>query len=227
MFRNVVKIALSRRAAAAVGTGATVATATVFASDGATPAYPLPWAHSGLLSSYDHASIRRGHQVYKEVCSTCHSMNLVAFRTMEGVCYTEAEIKAMAAEVDVTDGPNDQGEMFERPGKPSDYLPSPYANDAAARAANGGALPPDLSLITKARHDGQNYVYALITGYTDPPAGTPPLRQGTRCVELRCVAVASDWHVGCGQTSAGRADCCLYGLWEAALWGDYQESDEH
>lgn len=184
MLRKIVKqnpwlkTRVAKLVGVAAGTAATVATATAFANDDTAPSYPLPWTHGGFFGAYDHKSIRRGHQVYKEVCSTCHSLNLVAFRTLDGVAYSEAEVKAMAAEIDVVDGPNDEGEMFERPGKPSDYFPSPYANDEAGRAANGGALPPDLSLITKARHDGQNYVYALLTGYTDAPAGTPPLRQG-------------------------------------------------
>ncbi|WVZ08946.1 hypothetical protein V8G54_022292 [Vigna mungo] len=135
----------------------------------ACPSYP--WPHKGILSSYDHASIRRGHQVYTEVCASCHSMSLISYRDLVGVAYTEEEVKAMAAEIEVVDGPNDEGEMFTRPGKLSDRFPQPYANEAAARFANGGAYPPDLSLITKARHNGQNYVFALLTGYRDPPAG--------------------------------------------------------
>ncbi|KAL6507272.1 Cliotide T12 [Orobanche gracilis] len=111
-----------------------------------------PWPHKGILSSYDHASIRR-------------------------VAYTEEETKAMAAEIEVVDGPNDEGEMFTRPGKLSDRFPQPYANEQAARFANGGAYPPDLSLITKARHNGQNYAFALLTGYRDPPAGVS-IREG-------------------------------------------------
>ncbi|KOM38180.1 hypothetical protein LR48_Vigan03g156200 [Vigna angularis] len=135
----------------------------------ACPSYP--WPHKGILSSYDHASIRRGHQVYTEVCASCHSMSLISYRDLVGVAYTEEEVKAMAAEIEVVDGPNDEGEMFTRPGKLSDRFPQPYANEAAARFANGGAYPPDLSLITKARHNGQNYVFSLLTGYRDPPAG--------------------------------------------------------
>ncbi|KAJ0653635.1 putative cytochrome c1, cytochrome c-like domain superfamily [Helianthus annuus] len=133
------------------------------------PSYP--WPHEGILSSYDHASIRRGHQVYTQVCASCHSMGLISYRDLVGVAYTEEETKAMAAEIEVVDGPNDEGEMFTRPGKLSDRFPQPYANEQAARFANGGAYPPDLSLITKARHNGQNYVFALLTGYRDPPAG--------------------------------------------------------
>ncbi|KAG9158947.1 hypothetical protein Leryth_013332 [Lithospermum erythrorhizon] len=134
-------------------------------------------AHSGILSSYDHASIRRGYQVYQEVYASCHSMSLISYRDLVDVAYTEEETKAMAAEIEVVDGPNDEGEMFTRPGKLSDRLPQPYANEQAARLANGGAYPPDLSLITKARHNGQNYVFALLTGYRDPPAGVS-IREG-------------------------------------------------
>ena len=141
----------------------------------ACPSYP--WPHKGILSSYDHASIRRGHQVYTEVCASCHSMSLISYRDLVGVAYTEEEVKAMAAEIEVVDGPNDEGEMFTRPGKLSDRFPQPYANEAAARFANGGAYPPDLSLVTKARHNGQNYVFALLTGYRDPPAGVS-IREG-------------------------------------------------
>ena len=98
-------------------------------------------------------------------------MQQIHFRDLVGVAYTDDEAKALAAEIEVTDGPNDEGEMYERPGRLSDGLPAPYANEAAARYANGGAYPPDLSLITKARHDGQNYVFALLLGYREPPAG--------------------------------------------------------
>ncbi|XP_073019077.1 cytochrome c1-2, heme protein, mitochondrial-like isoform X1 [Primulina eburnea] len=136
-----------------------------------------PWPHKGILSSYDHASIRRGHQVYQQVCASCHSMSLISYRDLVGVAYTEEETKSMAAEIEVVDGPNDEGEMFTRPGKLSDRFPQPYANEQAARFANGGAYPPDLSLITKARHDGQNYAFALLTGYRDPPAGVS-IREG-------------------------------------------------
>ncbi|KAK1359417.1 Cytochrome c domain-containing protein [Heracleum sosnowskyi] len=136
-----------------------------------------PWPHSGILSSYDHSSIRRGHQVYQQVCASCHSMSLLAYRDLVGVAYTEEETKAMAGEIEVVDGPNDEGEMFTRPGKLSDHFPSPYPNEQAARFANGGAYPPDLSVITKARHSGQNYIFALLTGYREPPAGVS-VREG-------------------------------------------------
>jgi ubiquinol-cytochrome c reductase cytochrome c1 subunit len=130
-----------------------------------------PWSHKGAFDAFDHASIRRGFQVYTQVCAACHSLQYIHYRDLVGVAYTEEEAKALAADVDVTDGPNDEGEMFERPGRLADVLPSPYANEQAARYANGGAYPPDLSLITNARHNGQNYVFALLQGYREPPAG--------------------------------------------------------
>jgi len=131
----------------------------------------FPWSHKGAFSSLDHASIRRGYKVYKEVCAACHSMNQLAFRHLIGVCFTEEEVKEIASEYQIRDGPDDEGNMFERPGKPADYFPNPYANEEAARAANGGALPPDLSLITSARHGGEDYVFSILTGYYDTPAG--------------------------------------------------------
>ncbi|KAF7356845.1 Cytochrome c domain-containing protein [Mycena venus] len=136
-----------------------------------------PWPHKGLFDTFDHASIRRGYQVYREVCAACHSLDRIAWRNLVGVSHTADEARAMAEEVEYQDGPNDEGEMYMRPGKLADYMPGPYANEEAARAGNAGALPPDLSLIVKARHGGANYVYALITGYVDPPAGVE-VREG-------------------------------------------------
>ena len=131
----------------------------------------LPWSHKGPLDSLDHSSIRRGYQVYKQVCSACHSMKFLAFRNLVDICYTEAEAKSMAEEEQVVDGPNMEGEMFTRPGKLSDYFPSPFANDAAAAAANNGAVPPDMSFISLARHGKEDYIFHLLTSYCDPPAG--------------------------------------------------------
>src|SRR5258707_8155214 len=112
------------------------------------------WSFSGPFGKYDRGSLQRGLKVYKEVCSVCHSLNYIAFRNIAdpgGPGYSEAQAAALAAEYKIKDGPNDQGEMFERPGRPADYFPPPFANEQAARVANGGGLPPDLSLITKAR----------------------------------------------------------------------------
>lgn len=137
----------------------------------------FPWSHGGLLAALDHGSVRRGYQVYKQVCSACHSMEYLAFRNLIGVTHTEEEAKALAEEVEVLDGPDENGEMFTRPGKISDYFPKPYPNPEAARAANNGALPPDLSYIVNARHGGEDYVFSLLTGYCDPPAGVS-VREG-------------------------------------------------
>ena len=129
------------------------------------------WSFDGVFGTYDRASLQRGFQVYKEVCSACHSMNLVSYRNLADLGYSEAEIKAIAADVQVPDGPNDEGEMFERPGKPSDHFKAPYANIQAAKYANGGAYPPDMSLLVKAREGGPDYIYGILTGYTEAPAG--------------------------------------------------------
>jgi len=137
----------------------------------------LPWSHGGMIDSLDHASVRRGYQVYKQVCAACHSMRYLAFRNLIGVSHTEEEVKTMAEEDQFQDGPDESGEMFMRPGKASDYFPRPFANDAAAAAANNGAIPPDLSYITLARHGNEDYIYHLLNGYCDPPAGID-LREG-------------------------------------------------
>ncbi|XP_066139344.1 cytochrome c1, heme protein, mitochondrial-like [Euwallacea fornicatus] len=130
-----------------------------------------PWSHNGWFNSLDHASIRRGYEVYKQVCAACHSLRFIAYRNLVGVSHTEEEAKAEAEEQMITDGPNEQGNMFQRPGKLSDYVPNPYPNEEAARAANNGAFPPDLSYIVLARHGGEDYIFSLLTGYYDAPAG--------------------------------------------------------
>lgn len=127
------------------------------------------WSFDKPNGTFDRAALQRGFQVYKEVCSTCHSIKLISFRHLKDLGLTEAEIKALAAQYQIKDGPNDDGEMFERPGRPSDYIPSPYANEKQARAANNGAFPPDQSLIVKARLHGANYIYALLTGFKNAP----------------------------------------------------------
>lgn len=135
------------------------------------PSLDYGWTHNGPISSYDYASVRRGFQVYRQVCASCHSLHKVAFRSLVGVTHTEPEMKKIAESYDVVDGPNDQGDMFERPGKLSDKFPGPYKNEEHARSANNGAYPPDLSLMVKARHGGIDYIVALLTGYMEPPAG--------------------------------------------------------
>ncbi|KAJ8665349.1 hypothetical protein QAD02_007011 [Eretmocerus hayati] len=137
----------------------------------------LPWEFDGVLSTLNHGAIRRGWTVYKMVCSTCHSLKYVAFKDFVDVCFSEQEARDIAAEYEVEDGPDESGEMFMRECKLQDKIPGPYANEEAARAANNGALPPDLSYITNARENGKNYVFHLLTAYTDPPAGIE-LRDG-------------------------------------------------
>ena len=131
----------------------------------------LDWSFNGPFGTYDKASLQRGFLIYKQVCSSCHAVKKLYYRDLAGLGYSDAQIKTIAAEYTVTDGPNDEGDMFDRPARPSDKIKQPFANDKAAAFANGGALPPDLSLITKARHGGANYVYGILTGYEDPPAG--------------------------------------------------------
>ncbi|MCL6707004.1 cytochrome c1 [Pseudomonas sp. R2.Fl] len=149
----------------------------------------VDWTFAGPFGHYDKGQLQRGLKVYKEVCSACHSMSLVSFRTLEGLGYSEDQVKAFAAEYEVQDGPNGDGEMFTRTAVPSDHFPSPFPNKEAAAAANNGAAPPDMSLLAKARgvtrgfpqfvfdiftqyqEGGPDYIYSLLTGYHEPPEG--------------------------------------------------------
>ncbi len=157
--------------------------------------YPLvkpveqDWSFAGPFGTYDKGQLQRGLKVYREACAACHGLQRVAFRTLEDLGYSDAQVRALAAEYEVQDGPDSSGEMFTRPAIPSDYFPSPFANPEAAAAANNGAAPPDLSLIAKARavergfptfvfdiftqyaESGPDYVYSLLTGYQDAPEG--------------------------------------------------------
>lgn len=131
----------------------------------------VSWDFQGMFGKFDRAALQRGLQVYKEVCSACHSVKRIRFRELSALGFSEAEIKAFAAAYNF-ETLNAEGEKVERKGEPSDHFPSPYANELAARAANGGAYPLDLSLITKARPRGADYVYSLLTGYGQtPPEG--------------------------------------------------------
>lgn len=165
---------------AGVAIGATMALAsTVFASGGFT-LHPIEgeWHHhKGVLNTFDHKALRRGYEVYRQVCSTCHSMKYLHFRNLVGVTHTEAQAKMIAQTYEITDGPNDEGEMFERTRKLSDPFPAPYPNEEMARMANGGATPPDLSCIVKGRPGAEDYVFSLLTGYREAPAGVS-LRPG-------------------------------------------------
>ena len=172
MMRFGIKAGLAA-AIMAVGLSAAVSTPANAAGDAKHPA-EMNWQFDGMFGTYDRNALRRGFQVYKEVCASCHSLNQIAFRNLSqegGPEFSEAEVKAIAKEYLVEDGPDDYGDMFERDALPRDKFPSPYPNENAARAANGGAYPPDLSLITKARGGGADYIHALLSGYEEAPEG--------------------------------------------------------
>ncbi|KQV28501.1 ribosomal protein P2 [Rhizobium sp. Root1203] len=163
--------------------------------EAATPHYPLKepkevdWTFAGPFGNFDKGQLQRGLKVYTEVCAACHSMKLVPFRTLGDLGYSDAQVKAFAANYEVQDGPNASGDMYSRKAVPSDYFPSPFPNAEAAAASNNGAAPPDFSLIAKAREvergfpqfvfdiftqyqeGGPDYIYSLLTGYEEPPAG--------------------------------------------------------
>merc|ERR1711871_1926704 len=164
---------LGRVAAAGAAAGAAIVGFSQDVNASADRILPESFAfnHKGWFQAYVMAAVRRGHQVYANVCATCHSMNLLAYRNLVDNCYTEEEVRAMCEDVEVIDGPNDEGEMFERPAKLSDKWVPPYPNEEAARFSNGGALPPDLSLMAKARPGGEDYLFAILTGYREPPEG--------------------------------------------------------
>lgn len=172
--------------AAVIATGVTSANA---ASYPINKPRQVSWSFGGPFGTWDKAQLQRGLQVYQEVCAACHGLDLIAFRNLEALGYSAEEVKAFAAEFIVVDGPNEEGEMFERDAKPSDRWPSPFPNAQAAAFANNGAAPPDLSLIAKARapkrgfptfvfdvftmyaENGPDYLYSMLTGYKDAPAG--------------------------------------------------------
>ena len=141
-----------------------------FASDDLRPLKKIIWPFDGILGTVNRQAAQRGFQVYREVCSACHALAHLSYRHLKDIGFSEEEVKEIAKSYMVKDGPNDQGEMFERAGLPSDKFFNPFPNDKAARAANNGALPVDLSLIIKARENGANYVYSLLTGYAEEPS---------------------------------------------------------
>lgn len=142
------------------------------AGDAAKP-LKVDWSFNGLFGKFDRSQLQRGFQVYKEVCASCHSMKYLSYRNLGesgGPEFSDAEVKAIAAGFTVKDGPNEDGEMFERAGLPKDKFISPYPNEKAARAVNGGAYPPDMSVLVKARSGGANYIYSILMGYENPPS---------------------------------------------------------
>ena len=130
------------------------------------------WSWQGVFGTYDRSQLQRGLQAYKSVCAACHGLKFIAFRDLMDLGYSAAEIKTFAKTIEVTNKePNDEGEIFKRPARAADYFPDPFPNKQAARAANTGAYPPDLSLVVESRVGGADYLHALLTGYTDPPKG--------------------------------------------------------
>ena len=132
----------------------------------------VDWSFKGMIGKFDRSSLQRGYQVYNEVCASCHSMNLLSYRNLGekgGPEFSIDQVKAIASNFEVTDGPNSEGEMFTRPGRPSDKFVSPYPNVQASMAANGGAYPPDMSVLVKARKGGADYIYSVLMGYEEAP----------------------------------------------------------
>ena len=131
------------------------------------------WSFKGFFGKFDRAQLQRGYQVYTEVCAACHSMKYLSYRNLSqpgGPEFSEQQAKIIASQFEVTDGPNSDGEMFTRPGRLSDKFVGPYPNDQAATAANGGAYPPDMSVLVKARKGGADYIYSVLMGYEEPPS---------------------------------------------------------
>ncbi|TVR79543.1 MAG: cytochrome c1 [Rhodospirillales bacterium] len=156
--------------AAAAVTAISVAT-TAFAAEAPRPP-AQDWGFSGLFGTFDRGAQQRGFQVFQQACQSCHALEFIHFRNLTGIGLSPEEVEAIAAEYQVEDGPDDFGDMFMRPARAADRVPPPFPNEAAARAANNGAYPPELSLMTRARFHGHDYLYALLTGYRDePPEG--------------------------------------------------------
>lgn len=182
--------------AAATGLGIGIAAAAGDSEHSKAPRH-VDWSFSGPFGTYDKGQLQRGLKVYVEVCAACHGLERIAFRNFEALGYSEDQVKALAADYDITDGPNDEGEMFERTAILSDYFPSPYANLEAAAYANNGAAPPDFSLIAKARaatrgfptfvfdiftmyaEGGPDYIYSLLTGYDEEVPQGVDITEGT------------------------------------------------
>ena len=165
-------------AALALVIGVTLTAGSVQASGAGQELHKQKWSFQGVFGSFDRGSLKRGFQVYSEVCAACHSLNLISYRNLTSVGLTEDEIKEFASEFEVEDGPNDDGEMFMRPAKLSDKIVPPFPNEKAARASNNGAFPPDLSLMAKARFNGPDYIYSLLTGYHEEAPEGVELNEG-------------------------------------------------
>ena len=145
----------------------------VFSSEETNKLLSNDWSFKRFTGKFDRASLQRGYQVYTEVCASCHSIKLLSYRNLAeegGPEFSEDQVKAIASNFEVTDGPNNDGEMFTRPAKLSDKFVKPYQNIEEAKASNGGAYPPDMSVLVKARSRGADYIYSLLLGYDEPPS---------------------------------------------------------
>ncbi len=175
MRKRRVRFFAAARAAAAALLFSLAGGSPAFAAEGEKPQLLKgAWSFDGPFGRFDRASLRRGLQIYREVCSSCHGLSFLYLRNLSEAGGPELSldaVKAIAADYEITDGPDREGDMFQRKRRPSDRFPEPYDNDQAARVANAGALPPDLSLIIKAREGGADYVYSLLQGYEAAPAG--------------------------------------------------------
>ena len=165
-------------ASVAVSFGLSLAAASSGEAAEATSPPELEWSFNGLFGTFDRASAQRGLEVYKQVCASCHGMDLLPYRALSGICLTAEQIEALAESHEVQACCTDEGEPFTRPAKPADKFVSPYPNPEAARFANNGALPPDLTLINKARVGGADYVHAVLVGYQETPPEDVTLMPG-------------------------------------------------
>ncbi|WP_374572892.1 cytochrome c1 [Phenylobacterium sp.] len=176
-----------RKGIALAALGLALVSGPAFAENTQAEMRPTEFSFEGPFGKFDQAQLQRGYKVYREVCSACHSMNLMAFRNLgqKGGPFFDPKypkpndnpyVKAIAADYQINDIDGDTGDVIQRPGTPADHFPAPFPNEPAARASNGGALPPDLSVIAMARHHGAHYIYSLLTGYKDAPKGldVPP-----------------------------------------------------
>ena len=153
----------------------------LYAAGDATKPLKVDWSFNGFFGTFDRAQLQRGFQVYKEVYASCHSMKHLSYRNLGekgGPEFSDAEVKAIAAGYQVKDGPNEDGEMFDRSGLPKDKFKSPYPNEKAARAVNGGAYPPDMSVLVKARAGGPDYIYSILMGYDESPPADLKIEEG-------------------------------------------------
>ncbi|WP_299438453.1 cytochrome c1 [uncultured Rhodospira sp.] len=181
-MKTLIRISTAAALAAGLSLGGTAAQAA--GGHGGPELMHPSWSFEGIYGRYNEDQLKRGWEVYAQVCASCHPLDYMHYRNLEGLGYTEDEVKEIAAQFEVRDGPDEWGEMFTRPATPPDAFAEPYENDALAKLANGGVVPPNLSVMTRARDGGADYVYSLMLGYEggvpewvheeDPDFALPP-----------------------------------------------------